>query len=232
MSMQKTTVAGYLDEPRFGTTKGGKPYLSCSIAVKVETDRGQNNELIFTTYRYQFSFWGDKAVDYNTRHVVVKGQYVMISGTVKMTQYINDHPKNPADKGKPGLNIDFLPGFDLDLGGARPADAPAMVPRSQSQQGEGQQGGNGGYNNNRGQGQGNNYNRGNNQGGNNYNRGQGQGQGQGYNNNSGQGQGQGNYQAPQAPAQPPPQQNNNGGWNGDPQPNQYSSGYASNPYGE
>jgi hypothetical protein len=219
--MQKTTVAGYLDEPRFGTTKAGKPYLSCSIAVKVETDRGQNNELIFTTYRYQFSFWGDKAADYNARHVVVKGQYVMISGTVKMTAYINDHPKNPADKGKPGINIDFLPGFDLDLGGARPADAPAMVPRSQAQQGDGQQGGNGGYNNNRGNG--NNYNRG---GGNNYNRGQGNGGNQNYN-NGGQNN---NYQAPQAPAQPPPQQN--GGWNGDPQPNQYSGGYAPNPYGE
>ena len=214
MSMQKTTIAGYLDEPRFGTTKNGKPYLSCSIAVKVETDRGQNNEMIFTTYRYQFSFWGDKAADYNARNMLVKGQYVMISGTVKMTAYINDHPKNPADKGKPGINIDFLPGFDLDLGGARPADAPAMLPRQQGQQGE-----NGGYNNNRQGG----YNRGGNNGGNNYNR---------NNNNQGNNGGQSNYQQPaqtQAPMQPPAQQ---GGWNGDPQPNQYNGGYNANPYGE
>lgn len=220
MSMQKTTVAGYLDEPRFGTTKTGKPYLSCSIAVKVETDRGQNNELIFTTYRYQFSFWGDKAADYNNRHVLVKGQYVMISGTVKTTAYINDHPKNPADKGKPGINIDFLPGFDLDLGGARPADAPAMIPRSQAQgNGNGNQGGNqGGYNNNRQGGYNNNRQSG-------YNR----GSQNGYNNNQGnQGNqgGQGNYQ------QAPQQQNDNGGWNGEPQANQYNGGYAPNPYGE
>ena len=219
MSMQKTTVAGYLDEPRFGTTKNGKPYLSCSIAVKVETDRGQNNELIFTTYRYQFSFWGDKAADYNARNVLVKGQYVMISGTVKMTAYINDHPKNPQDKGKPGINIDFLPGFDLDLGGARPADAPAMTPRAQAQQGgQGGQGNQGGYNRNQG-------------GYNNRNQG-GQGSqssqsGQGGNYNRGQSN-QGNYQ--QQPQQPPPP--DNGGWTGDSQPNQYSGNYSPSPYGE
>ena len=106
MSKQVTTISGYLDEPCFWIDQNRRAFLSCSVGVKVETDRGQNNEMIFTTYRYQFTIWGDKATDYHNRGTCL-GQYIVVSGTVKMTGYINEHPKNPADKGKIGFNIDF-----------------------------------------------------------------------------------------------------------------------------
>lgn len=221
MSKQVTTISGYLDEPRFGSTKTGRAFLSCSVGVKVETDRGQNNEMIFTTYRYQFTIWGDKATDYHNRGVLVKGQYIVVSGTVKMTGYINEHPKNPADKGKIGFNIDFLPGFDIDLG-VRPADAAPVAPRQRQDNGQGQQNnggqrqynnggnyqnrnnnsGNGGYQNRNNGGGNNNYQKNNNYG-NNY-----QPQDQNWNQND-QGQGQ------------QPQQG---------QPNQYSNNYNQSPY--
>ena len=74
---------------------------------------------------------GDKATDYHNRGVLVKGQYIVVSGTVKMTGYINEHPKNPNDKGRNWFHIDFLPGFDIDLG-VRPADA-AVAPRQRQE---------------------------------------------------------------------------------------------------
>ena len=213
MSKQITVIAGFLDEPRFGTTKNGKSYLQCSIPVKVETDRDQNGAPQHTTYRYSFTFWNQKADDFNTRGVLVKGQYVTVNGTVKMTAYINDHPKNPADKGKPGINIEFLPGFDLDLG-LRPAGAPAVPAKVWQDNNNGPDGNNGGnaggnnsgYNNNRQNNQSNNYNNSGNSG---------------YNNNRGNNNNYNNAPPPAQPHQPVPQQDYG---------NQYMNNAPQSPY--
>jgi hypothetical protein len=214
MSKQVTTIAGFLDEPRFGTTKSGKAYLQCSVPVKVETGRDSNNQYLYTTYRYSFTIWDKKADDFNTRGVLVKGQYVMLSGTVKMTPYINDHPKNPADKGKPGINIEFCPGFELDLG-LRPPGAPEVPAKVYDNNQGGNQGGN--YQNNN---QGYNNRGGNNGGGNNYNNRGNSGGGNYQRNNYNQGQS----------TPPPPVQDQ--GWEDNRQDSQgqYANNYQPNPY--
>lgn len=227
MSKQVTVISGYLDDPRFGTTKSGKNFLSCSVGVKVETDRGQNNEMIFTTYRYQFTIWGDKATDYHTRGVLVKGQYISVSGSVKMTGYVNDHPKNPADKGKIGINIDFLPGFDIDLG-VRPADAPPVAPRQRQENGQdGQNGGQSVPNN--GQRQYNNgyQNRNNTGGGGNRGNYQNRGGSNNYQGNNNYGN---NYQPQDQNWNPPDQGQPQQGQPQQGQPNQYANNYNQSPY--
>lgn len=121
MSSLMVTVSGRLAEPRYGQTQSGSSYLSLSIGVDVSTGKDADGKYQSETYWYKATFWGAKADEYYERQMFVKGQYVTISGPIRITTYqANDGSTVPVPE--------FTYGFNWDAG-VRPPDAPPIGQR-------------------------------------------------------------------------------------------------------
>jgi len=104
-TFQSTTVAGYITEPETGYSRNNKPYLQFSVPASVKTGSDADGKPVYEKYYYTVKYWNESALRNAERFQ--KGDYVIISGTVKVSAYIG------SQDGQAHISQEFIPGFEL-----------------------------------------------------------------------------------------------------------------------